>query len=113
MKARTTVILLGLFIILLVFVYLFEGPLSQQARQKAQGIPLLFPGFPRNAAAKIAVKSTAKEISLEKQADAWLISGTDGFLADTQAVENALDTIAGFKRESIASKNPKSRTSSR
>lgn len=106
MKARTTVILFGLFVILLLFVYLFEGPLSEQARKKAKGQPLLFPDFARDAAAKIEVKSTGKEIALEKQEDAWRISATDGFTADTQAVNNALDTIADFKRESIASKNP-------
>jgi len=106
MKTKTTVILFGLFIILLVFVYLFEGPLSEQARKKAQGVPTLFPGFAQDSAAKIAVKSTGKDIVLEKKEDAWQISGTDGFTADPEAVQNALDTVAGFKRENIASKNP-------
>ena len=106
MKAKTTVILFGLFIILLVFVYLFEGPLSEQARRKAQGVPALFPGFAKEAAAKIAVKSARGEVVLEKKEDAWQISGTDGFTADPEAVQNALDTVAGFRRENIASKNP-------
>lgn len=106
MKAKTTVILFGLFIILLVFVYLFEGPLSEQSRRKAKGVPGLFPGFAKEAAAKIAMKSTRGEIVLEKKEDAWQISGTDGFSADPEAVQNALETVAGFKRENIASKNP-------
>lgn len=106
MKTKTTVILFGLFIILLVFVYLFEGPLSEQARKKAKGVPVMFPGFAKDAAAKIAVKSAGKEVVLEKKADAWLINGTDGFTADPRAVTTALETIAGFKRENIASKNP-------
>lgn len=106
MKAKSTVILFGLFIILLVFVYLFEGPLSEQARQKAKGVPVLFPGFAKDAAAKIAAKSTKGEIVLEKKEDAWQISGTDGFTADPEAVQNALETVGGFRRENIASKNP-------
>jgi hypothetical protein len=106
MKTKTTVILFGLFIILLVFVYLFEGPLSEQARRKAQGVPTLFPGFAQEAAAKIAVKSAKGEVVLERKEDIWQISGTDGFTADPEAVQNALETVAGFKRESIASKNP-------
>jgi len=106
MKTKTTVILFGLFLILLVFVYLYEGPLSEQARRKAQGVPTLFPGFAKQAAAKIAVKSAKGEVMLEKKQDAWQISGTDGFIADGEAVQNALETVAGFKRENVASKNP-------
>ncbi len=106
MKTKTTVILFGLFIILLLFVYLFEGPLSEQARKKAQGVPTLFPGFAKEAAARITVKSSKGEVVLEKKEDTWQISGTDGFTADPEAVQNAIETVAGFRRENIASKNP-------
>ena len=106
MKARTTVILFGIFIILLIFVYLFEGPLSERKRTQEKGTPTLFPDFNKDTATKIEVKSTAQEVSLERKEEGWLISGTDAFTADPQLVNSALDTVANFTRENVASKNP-------
>jgi len=107
MKVRTTVILFGIFVILLVFVYLFEGPLSERARKKEEGVIALFPDFEKESIRKIEVKSSTQEVSLERKEEGWLIGGTDGFTADPQLVNSALDTIKNFKRENIASKNPK------
>ena len=107
MKVRTTVILFGIFIILLVFVYLFEGPLSERKQKKEKGVIALFPDFAKNRATKIEVKSQTKEVSLERKQEGWLISDTDGFAADPQLVNSALDTIKNLTRENIASKNPK------
>jgi hypothetical protein len=106
MKFKTTVILFGIFIILLVFVYLFEGPLSERARKKEKGVIALFPEFEKGRATKIEVKSSTKEISLERNEEGWLISDTDGFIAEPQLVNTALDTIINLTRENRASKNP-------
>ena len=105
MKARTTVILFGVFIILLVFVYLFEGPLSERKQKEEKGGIALFPDFNKNKATKIAVKSTTQEVSLERKGKDWSISDTDGFTADPQLINDALDTVKNFNRENIASKN--------
>ncbi len=107
MKAKTTVILFGIFIILLLFVYLFEGPLSERAQKKGKGVITLFSGFDAAKATKIEVKSPAKELSLERKEEVWLISDTDGFTADSNLVDNALTTVKNFTRENIASNNPK------
>ncbi len=106
MKARTTVILFGIFIILLVFVYLFEGPLSERTQKKEKGVIALFPDFNKDKATKIAVKSATQEVSLERKGKGWLISGTDDFTADPKLINGALDTVKYFNRENIASKNP-------
>jgi hypothetical protein len=106
MKVKTTVILFGVFVILLLFVYFFEGPLSEKSRKKSADVTLIFPDFDKTSATKIEVKSPTKALVLEKNEDSWLISETDGFTADLQLVNNALDTIAGFLRDTIASKNP-------
>jgi len=106
MKAKTTVILFGIFIILLVFVYLFEGPLSERERKKAKEVIDLFPDFEKERATKIEVKSSAQEVSLERKEEGWLISDTDGFIADPQLVDSVLDTMKNLTRENIASKNP-------
>jgi len=106
MKVKTTVILFGVFVILLLFVYLFEGPLSEKRQKKTTVATLLFPDFEKASATTIAVKSPAKSIVLENNEDGWLISETDGFTADPQLVDNALNTIAGLMRDTIASKNP-------
>ena len=105
MKARTTVILFGVFIILLVFVYLLEGPLSERKQKEEKGGIALFPDFNKNKATKIAVKSTTQEVSLERKGKDWSISDTDGFTADPQLINDALDTVKNFNRENIASKN--------
>lgn len=106
MKVKTTVILFGVFVILLLFVYLFEGPLSEKSRKKSAEAPYLFPAFDKAVAAKIEVKGPARTVTLEKNEEGWLIAETDGFSADPQAVNNALTTIAGFVGDTIASKNP-------
>jgi hypothetical protein len=106
MKVKTTVILFGVFVILLLFVYLFEGPLSEKRQKKTTEVSLLFPDFEKASATTIEVKSPTKSIVLDTKGDAWLISGTDDFTADPQLVDNALDTIAGLLRDTIASKNP-------
>jgi hypothetical protein len=106
MKARTTVILFGVFIILLVFVYLFEGPLSERKQKEGKGRIALFPDFNKNKATKITVKSKSQEISLKKSGKDWPISDTDGFTADPKLINGALDTVINFNRENIASKNP-------
>jgi hypothetical protein len=54
----------------------------------------------------IEVKGTSREISLQRKEEGWTISGTDNFIADPQLVTTALDTIANFTRDNIASKNP-------
>lgn len=107
MKVRTTVILFGIFIILLVFVYFFEGPLSKRDQKKAKEVSALFPDFEKERVTKIVVKSSTKKVSLEKKEEGWLISDADGFTADPQLVNSALDTIKSFTRDNIASKNPK------
>jgi hypothetical protein len=106
MKVKTTVILFGVFVILLVFVYLFEGPLSEKRQKKTPDVALLFPDFDKKSATKIEVKSPAKSIVLDNKGDAWLISETDDFTADPQLVNNALDAIDGLLRDTIVSKNP-------
>jgi len=106
MKVKTTVILFGVFVILLLFVYLFEGPLSDKRQKKTTEVSLLFSDFEKKSATKIEIKSPAKAVVLEKNEDGWLISGTDDFTADPQLVDNALSTIAGLQRDAIASKNP-------
>lgn len=106
MKIKTTVILFGVFIILLVFVYLFEGPLSEKRQRDTAQPSLLFPDFEKTHAAQIQVKSPARTISLNKDNEGWSIADTDGFRADPQLVNAALDTIARFVRESIVSTNP-------
>lgn len=106
MRIRTTVILFGIFLILLVFVYLFEGPLSEKERKQQEGVVALFPGFQKESAAKISVTSPTKEVILERQESGWKIANTDDFFADPQLVDTALETIAQFKRENIASRNP-------
>ena len=106
MKIRTTVILFGIFLILLVFVYLFEGPLSEREQKKGKGIIALFPDFEKEQVTKIEVKGPTKKVSLERKEEGWLISDTDGFTADPQLVNSALDTIKNFTRENRVSKNP-------
>jgi len=106
MKVRTTFILFGIFIILLVFVYFFEGPLSKKDQSKAKETTILFPDFKKDKATKIETKSSTQEVSLEKKEEGWLISNTDGFTADPKLVTTALDTVKNFTRENIASKNP-------
>jgi hypothetical protein len=106
MKIRTTVILFGIFLILLVFVYLFEGPLSEKERKKQEGVVYLFPGFQKENAVKISVTGPSQEIILERQESGWKIANTDDFFADPQLVDTALETVAQFKRENIASRNP-------
>jgi hypothetical protein len=106
MKVRTTVILFGVFLILLVFVYLFEGPLSEKGRRQQKGVVELFPGFQKESAVKISVKSPTKKLILERQASGWKIADTDNFFADPQLVDTALETIAQFTREVVASRNP-------
>jgi hypothetical protein len=106
MKTKTTVILFGIFIILLLFVYLVEGPLSERAQKKGKGVIALFPDFDGGKATKIEVKSPSKELSLERKEEGWLISDTDGFIADPNLVDNTLTTVKNFTRENIASNNP-------
>lgn len=106
MKVKTTVILFGVFVILLLFVYLFEGPLSEKRQKKTTEVSLLFPDFEKASATTIEVKSPAKTIVLKKNEEGWLISETDGFTADPQLINNALDTIAGLLPDTIASRNP-------
>ena len=67
MKIRTTVILFGIFLILLVFVYLFEGPLSEKEQKKQEGVVYLFPGFQKENAVKISVTGPSQGIILERQ----------------------------------------------
>lgn len=107
MKVRTTIIFFGIFIILLIFVYLFEGPLSERERRRGKEVMALFPDFEKERAIKIAVKSPTKEVALEKKEEGWLIRDTDGFIADPQLINSALDTIKNFTRDNVASKNPK------
>ena len=106
MKVRTTVILFGIFIILFVFVYFFEGPLSKRDQRKDKEATTLFPDFKKDKATKIEAKSSTQEVSLEKKEEGWLISNTDGFTADPKLVTTALDAVKKFTRENIASKNP-------
>jgi hypothetical protein len=106
MKVRTTVILFGIFLILLVFVYLFEGPLSEKDRRQQDGVVALFPDFQKESAVKISVKGPTQEVILERQESGWKIANTDNFFADPQLVDSALETIAQFKRDNIASRNP-------
>ena len=106
MKVRTTVILFGIFIILLVFVYFFEGPLSKRDQRKVKEATTLFPDFKKDKATKVEAKSSTQEVSLKKKEEGWLISNTDGFTADPKLVTTALDTVKNFTRENMASKNP-------
>ena len=106
MKAKTTVILFGVFVILLLFVYLFEGPLSNKRQKKSAEVSFLFPEFEKKSVTKIEVKSPARSIVLENKGDVWLIAETDDFTADPQLVNDALNTIDGLLRDTIVSKNP-------
>jgi len=104
MKVKTTVILFGIFIILLVFVYLIEGPLSQRERKKAKEVTALFPDFDKTSAVTIEVKGPSQQASLEKKEEEWIINNTNGFTADPPSVNAALDAVKNFTRENIASK---------
>ena len=59
-----------------------------------------------DSAARISIKGPLQEIILEKKDAGWEIANTDGFLADPQLVNTALQAVASFKQENIASKNP-------
>lgn len=91
----------------MVFVYLFEGPLSERGHKKGKEAIVLFPVFEKEKAAIISVKGPIHEVRLEKKGEGWLISNTDGFTADMKLVNSALDTIKNLTRENIASRNPK------
>ncbi len=106
MKPRTTVILFGVFLILLVFVYLVEGPLSEKERTKKERVVALFPDFQKDSAVMISIKDPSQEVTLERTDAGWEIANTDGFIADPQLVDAALRAVEFFKQDTIASKNP-------
>lgn len=106
MKPRTTIILFGVFLILLVFVYLVEGPLSEKERTMKERVVALFPDFQKDSAGRISIKDASQEVLLERKDAGWEIANTDGFFADPQLVDAALQAVAFFKQDTIASKNP-------
>jgi hypothetical protein len=105
MAYKKTYAVLGILLLLLLTVFLFESPFEDRHEHKS-GEVLLFETFKTQDAARIEIASGDKKVTLEKAGDLWLIKGTEGHKADPKAVDGILQTIGKLNRKNLVSKNP-------
>ena len=107
MKIKTTLILLGAFLVLLVVAFFVINPFELGKRE----IAALFEDFNPDDAVKILIKpSGGEEQVLEKISGEWKVPKHDFYPADPEEVEALLSRVEGFKRDNISSTNPEKRS---
>jgi len=107
MNFKKTIILFILLVALIIVALIIENPFSKKTQQKSEEeIALLFPDFKMDNAAKIEIKQMGSEFILEKKEGNWVVSSSDDFSADEEAVEKLLESVRDFKVKDIVSKNP-------
>ncbi len=107
MKFKTTLILFGALLLLVLLAYLMEKPLSEREKEQKESSVLLFSAATSEAVQKIESKSAENDVTLEKRGEGWVVLKEDqAFPADPKAVESVLDTFEGLKQGRPVSKNP-------
>jgi hypothetical protein len=107
LKFKKTLILLGVLIILVAIVLIIEKSSDKKSDDETQnGVPTLFTGFKPEEAAKIEIKQLSGDNIIEKKEGKWIVTSSNNFPADQEAVEKLLETIKGFTTQDMISRNP-------
>ncbi len=95
-----------IFLILGTLYYFLE---TSNKTKKKEEPPAFIPGFDKQQAASVLIKSPEKGAAhLQTKDGNWMVSADNRtFSADTAPVDKLLETVANLKAETIASKNPK------
>ena len=102
MKFKTTLTLLGIFVIIGVVIIVME----QGERGEKKDRPYLFSDVAIDKIAAIRAISKSGTITLKKKQEGWVVAGANDFPADKEAVSKLLATIQEMKKETISSRNP-------
>jgi len=104
MKNKQLLILLGIFVVLLVVVFISKNPFSKYEKTAESGS--LFPNFNKDNIAKIETIKSENKTVLIKNAGKWLVKTMDNYPADQEEVEKLIDKVAEFETSQLISKNP-------
>lgn len=105
MKKKSIFILLAVFAVLVLAVFIIEGPLSKRSEKKAAKESILFPGFEADQVSSVAIKTKDREVKLNKEGESWLVATSDNYPADPKAVEDMLSKVKDLKSALTASKS--------
>ena len=99
--------LLGVFAVLVLSAYLIQGPLSD-LQEKLSKTKNFLSELDVDSISYIDISSSDNALSLEKQGDKWLISGTKEFYVDDENIQSALNSLKNAQTAEleIVSNNP-------
>ena len=100
---RNTLILLGVFVVLVLIVLVGERPFRGREPSDA---PRLFPAFDSSAVAAVDILTPSDTTRLEKVDATWRVITADGYPADAKAVGDLLARVRDLRKEEVASRNP-------
>ncbi len=98
---KNTLIMLGVFVVLLLVALVAENPFGGKKRSEP---PLLFPGFDSTSVAFIEVTTPSDTTRLAKSGDLWRVTTHGDYPADPKAVGDLIARVQGLRREEIASR---------
>ncbi len=105
MKPKNAIILLAIVAALIGAIAIYELGIKPSGEEKEKKDLLLFPDLDLESADAIEIKSGDTAVTLVKAGDtAWAIQG-DGFNADPDAVQKALDKLKELKAANVTSRS--------
>jgi hypothetical protein len=104
---KNTLIMLGVFVVLLIIFLLSENPFKKGGEEG--GLPL-FAGFDSAAVSVIEIYSAADTTRMEKVNGVWGVKTQGDYPADREAVGQMLARVRDMERGEVASRNPEKRS---
>jgi hypothetical protein len=104
---KNTLIMLGVFVVLLIIVLLSENPFKSDEKKSG---PPLFAGFDSAAVSVIEIYSATDTTRMEKADGLWRVKTQDDYPADSDAIGQMLVRIRDMERGEVASRNPEKRS---
>lgn len=105
-RYTATYVLFGIFVLLAIFVALFERPWSDSKISAEEKVKPALPLFDTTAVQKIELKKTSSDVVLTKQDSSWFVSSKNNAPADATAIEGILNSIPTLTDSTLSSQNP-------
>ena len=105
MKKKSIFILLAIFVVLLLAVFIIEGPISKRGKEKAAEESILFHGFAADQVSSVEIRTKDGEVKLNKEDETWLVATSGNYPADPEAVDTMLGKAKDLRSALTASKS--------
>jgi len=91
--------------VLLLAVFIIEGPISKRGKEKAAEESILFPGFEVDQVSSVEIKTKDRQVKLNKEDETWLVATSGNYPADPEAVDTMLGKVKDLRSALTASKS--------